>query len=153
MTTEANLKQAAELLAPWTTETTTPEDFRLDVWLAGDDIPAAIKTLHEAGWGYLATITGIDHGGDDGMEAMYHFCNQEAVATLRVRFGYDSPSVPSICDTIPSASFFERELMEMFGITVVDTPNTDHLFLPDDWPENTYPLRKDFEMKQIQGGN
>ena len=42
------------------------------------------------------------------------------------------------------ATFFERELSEMFGITVVGTPNPDRLFLPDDWPTDAPPLRKDF---------
>jgi Ni,Fe-hydrogenase III component G len=53
--------------------------------------------------------------------------------------------IPTVCNLIPSAIFFERELIEMFGITVEGTPNTDHLFLPDEWPEGVYPLRKDFQ--------
>jgi Ni,Fe-hydrogenase III component G len=32
----------------------------------------------------------------------------------------------------------------MLGITFVGTPNTDKLFLPDNWPMGVFPLRKDF---------
>jgi Ni,Fe-hydrogenase III component G len=33
----------------------------------------------------------------------------------------------------------------MFGNTVAGTPNTARLFLPDEWPDGVYPLRKDFQ--------
>jgi Ni,Fe-hydrogenase III component G len=42
------------------------------------------------------------------------------------------------------ATLYERELIEMFGITIEGTPNTDKLLLPDDWPAGVYPLRKEF---------
>ena len=43
--------------------------------------------------------------------------------------------------------------MEMFGVTVVDTPNPDRLFLPDEWPAGVYPLRKDFSIELLKGQN
>ena len=64
---------------------------------------------------------------------------------LRVGLGRDRPVIPTICNIIPSASFFERELSEMFGITVEGTPNPARLFLPDEWPAGVYPLRKDYQ--------
>jgi Ni,Fe-hydrogenase III component G len=75
---------------------------------------------------------------------LYHFCQDAAVATLRVPLPREAPVVPSICGLIPSASLFERELMEMFGVVCEGTPDPRRLFLPDDWPDGTYPLRKDF---------
>jgi len=58
---------------------------------------------------------------------------------------YHDAKVPSICHIIPSATLYERELMEMFGITVEGTPDTGKLLLPDDWPDGVYPLRKSFK--------
>jgi len=58
-------------------------------------------------------------------------------------------SIPSVCSICPGATFFERELGEMFGIHVIGTPNPDRLFLPDQWPTNAPPLRKDFVMPQL----
>jgi Ni,Fe-hydrogenase III component G len=34
--------------------------------------------------------------------------------------------------------------MELFGVEIVGTPDTDRLVLPDDWPHGVYPLRKSF---------
>jgi Ni,Fe-hydrogenase III component G len=72
------------------------------------------------------------------------------VLTLRVPTAREAASVPSVCGLIPSASVFERELVEMFGITVVGTPDNSRLFLADDWPDGIYPLRKDAVLNQPQ---
>lgn len=150
--TERSLQTAKTLLSRWVESAETPEENRLDVVLPADNLLPAVKMLHGTEWGYLSAITGLDLGPEDGrIEVLYHFCAGAAVVTLRVRTPRDSASVPSVCGVIPSASFFERELREMFGVTVVDTPNPDRLFLPDDWPAAVYPLRKDFELSQVEG--
>jgi ech hydrogenase subunit E len=150
MTTEEALEKATELLKPWTKETNTPEDGRIDVILDAEDLLAAVEALHEARWGHLTSITGLDLGVNTGeIEVIYYFRRRAAVVGLRVRTPRESASVPSVCDIIPSASFFERELREMLGVEVVGTPHPRKLFLPDDWPEGVYPLRKDFSLDQI----
>jgi ech hydrogenase subunit E len=150
MTTEEALEKAAELLKPWATETNTPEDGRVDVVLDVEHLLAAVEALHEARWGHLTSITGLDPGIDTGeIEVIYHFRRRAAVVGLRLRTPRDSASVPTICGIIPSASLFEREVREMFGLTVVGTPHPRKLLLPDDWPEGVFPLRKDFSPDQI----
>lgn len=155
MTTETTLKAAARLLQRWTQQTATPQPERLDVDIDAADLVSAVTALCDAGWGYLATITGVDLGPEAGdIELLYHFCAGAAIVTLRVRTPRNQAFVPSICDAVPSASFYERELMEMLGVTIANTPNTDRLFLPDDWPQGVYPLRKDFcyDDAQAPGG-
>lgn len=152
METDTCLQTAAELLAPWAQETIEPEPGRVDVVVAPGDLVAAAHALMDARWGYLTAITGLDPGEEDGrLEALYHFACGAALVTLRVRVPRERPAVPSLIDVIPSVSFYERELMEMFGIVVEGTPNTDRLFLPEDWPDGVYPLRKDFRMEQLGG--
>jgi Ni,Fe-hydrogenase III component G len=147
MNAETALEAARTLLADWILETVTPEPNRLDVMLDGSNLLAAVRTLDTARWGYLAGITGLDAGTEAGqMEVLYHFCDGPAVLTLRVRLTRDNAAVPSITPALPAASLYERELREMMGIEVVGLPNTDHLFLPDDWPDGVYPLRKDAEL-------
>jgi len=36
-------------------------------------------------------------------------------------------------------------MMEMLGVTFTGLRNQNRLYLPDDWPEGIYPLRKDFD--------
>jgi len=150
-----SLEKAEALLSPWTDEFTHPDGHRLDAVVAAEDLVPAVTALVEAHWGYLAAITGIDRPaerdedgvpqGEDEIEAIYTFCWGPAIASLRVRVPYSNLMIPTVCDLIPSASFYERELMEMYGVVVENTPNPERLMLPDIWPEGVYPLRKSFK--------
>lgn len=54
-------------------------------------------------------------------------------------------SFPSLAKEIFSASLFEREIREMFGIELAGSPDPRRLRLHDEvWPEGFFPLRKDF---------
>lgn len=147
MNTDEALDLAEKLVKEWTVERAEPQPGRRDLTLGKpDDLIPAVAALRVQRLGYLSAITGIDLGSEtDELEALYHFCTGEAVVTLRVRLPREGASLPSLCEMIPSAGPFERELREMFGITVVDLPNPDKLYLPEDWPDHTYPLRKDWE--------
>jgi Ni,Fe-hydrogenase III component G len=161
MTTEVTLQSASSLLAPWAKGTKVPEANRLDVLIHAGDLLDAVKALLDARWGYLVAITALDTLGKEAqlanderakalpnaagaIEVLYFFSAGPAMVTLRMLLAREAPAIASVCGLIPAASFFERELAEMFGITVVNTPDANHLFLSDDWPANTYPLRKDF---------
>jgi Ni,Fe-hydrogenase III component G len=145
MTTESLLEQAVGLIGDRAIAQSTPEPGRVDLTVEAPQLLDAIRQLLSARWGYLAAITGLAQGPEAGrIEVLYHFCREAAVATLRVPLPREAPVVPSIYGLIPSASLFERELMEMFGVVCDGTPDPRRLFLPDDWPGGTYPLRKDF---------
>jgi NADH-quinone oxidoreductase subunit C len=79
------------------------------------------------------------------MEVLYHFCPGDAVIALRVRVPRENGALPSLCEVIPGAEVFERELHEMFGVEITGLHTPDRLYLPDDWPANVYPMRKDFD--------
>jgi len=160
MDTAADLTLAEELLKPWTVEKMRPEDIRLDVIIRPNDLKPATKAIIYAHWGYLSAITGLDRPaekagqGDEDvasevfseghLEALYHFCRGAAVVTLRVSVPYSDANIDSVCEIIPSATLYERELMEMFGVEVKGTPSHEKLLLADDWPDGVYPLRKSF---------
>lgn len=148
-TGNGTMDNGQEWAAGWAERVDRPADNRLDMVVKPENLVTAVESLRDAQSGYLAAITGVDNGPEAGdMEVLYHFCEGASVTTLRVGLPRDTPIIPSICSVLPAASVHERELMEMFGVDVVGTPNRDHLFLPDDWPENVYPLRKDFAADQ-----
>lgn len=154
----ASLQSLEQLLQPWATRSDYPESNRLDIYLAPNDLKAAVKAIHEARWGYLAAITGLDKPAaqpqaeeagaseepEGAIEVLYHFCHGPLVLSLRVSVPYSQAELPTVCDLIPSATLYERELMEMIGVRIRGTPSTERLLLPDEWPENVYPLRKSF---------
>ena len=96
--------------------------------------------------GYLSAIVCMDLGSKSNeMEVLYHFCPGDAVIALRVRVPREGGVLPSLCEIVPGAEVFERELREMFGIEIVGLHTPDRLYLPDDWPDGVYPMRKDFD--------
>ncbi|MBI9044389.1 MAG: NADH-quinone oxidoreductase subunit C [Anaerolineaceae bacterium] len=176
--TQTLLADARAVIEPYALRIENPEDFRLDVWLTPDNFKMAATALVNAKWGYLSTITGLDHPGAVGksseekqwekvttsdntgsmekqgrIELLYHFSSKAAVTSLRVNLPYSNLTLPTICDLIPSASLYEREIIELFGVALEGTPNKDHLILPEDWPEGVYPLRKSFKGLHINSEN
>ncbi len=157
LNTETALQKAETLLQPIANEFTRPAANRLDATLTAEKLPAAVAALVDARWGYLSAVTGLDQppaapkpgepAGEGRVEALYHFCEGDAVTTLRLAVPYSAATIPSICHLIPSATLYERELSEMLGVTVAGTPDSDHLLLPDEWPAGVYPLRKSFTGK------
>jgi Ni,Fe-hydrogenase III component G len=149
MNTDELLHLAESKLAPWAMTTARVDANRLDVTIAPEHVPAATDALIiQTRLGYLAAITGLDHPAnvstEGSVEVLYTYCKNAAIVTLRVTVPYSRPVVPTLCGVVPSATIYERELIEMFGVQVTDTPNTDRLLLPDDWPPDVYPLRKSF---------
>lgn len=55
-----------------------------------------------------------------------------------------TPSYPSISAKYPVANWFEREVMDFFGLVPEGHPNLSRVALHDDWPEGAWPMRKDF---------
>ncbi len=55
------------------------------------------------------------------------------------------PQFTSITPYIPSANLYEREILDLYGILPVGHPDSRELVFHKNWPQNLFPLRKDFE--------
>lgn len=155
--TEKTIEIGRELAERWTwrLETRQPEPNRLDVLLASpaDLVPFAAG-LRVQRIGYLAAITGLDPGPESGqLELLYHFCRGAAIVTLRLSVARDGAVIPTLSAIIPSAESSEREIAEMFGVTFDGLRAAEHLYLPEEWPASTYPLRKDCILPVPAGGD
>ena len=135
----------------WATEISRPNPKQLDVKVNHvQELVPIIVGLRVKRLGYLAAIIGMDLGpAVNEIEVLYHFCPGDAVIGLRVRVPREHPSLPSLCDIVPAAEVYERELQEMFGIEMVGLRTPDRLYLPEDWPDGVYPMRKDFDPKTL----
>lgn len=125
-------------------ELTNPDRRRVFLGIAPADLVSTATLLRDRyDCAYLATITGIDKG--ETFEFLYHFASPVANINVRTEIPRTDPRLPSVCGPIPGAVLYERELQEMFGVTVEGLPDPRRLNLPDDWPEGQYPLRKDWQ--------
>ncbi len=132
-----------------------PDRRRIFLKVAPADLIAAVTLLRDKyDCAHLSTISGVDKG--EMFEVLYHLASPVAVISLRIEVPRAAPRFASICPVIPGAVLYERELQEMFGVTVEGIPDGRRLNLPDDWPEGQYPLRKDWKhvrpVEVIPGG-
>lgn len=119
-----------------------PRRFYLTI-LPPDLVQATAVLRDKLGMTHLSTISGVDKG--ETFEILYHFSIPEADLNVRTEIPKDKPHVPSISPVIPGAILYEREIQEMFGLTVDNIPDGRRLLLSDDWPDDQYPLRKDWK--------
>jgi Ni,Fe-hydrogenase III large subunit/Ni,Fe-hydrogenase III component G len=66
-------------------------------------------------------------------------------ATVETAIDARDATFPSVTPLVPAANWYEREVRDLLGIEPVDHPDPRRLVLHDDWPEDVYPLRKDFD--------
>jgi formate hydrogenlyase subunit 5 len=108
-----------------------------------DALKILLETDKSAG---IIALTGLDLGEKIGL--MYHIRTNGAIVTIRTEVPKQDPKIPTITDLIPGAIFHEREAADLFGVIFEGHPNPARLVLPDDWPANLYPLRKDAKIEE-----
>jgi NADH-quinone oxidoreductase subunit C len=100
----------------------------------------------EFGCSYCDFTSAVDRGPEAGFEVVTQLYSIEHTHGVRIktRVSRDAPTVPTISDLFPACDWHEREVMEMFGITVEGHPRPVKLLLSE--PFEGYPLRKDFPL-------
>ena len=69
--------------------------------------------------------------------------NEKAYVVIRALDPPHQPEFPAVSPKVPAAAWYEREVRDMFGIQPVGMQVKRRLVLPDDWPADLHPLRKD----------
>ena len=141
------VNKITELLQEKASEIVNPAPRRVFVKIERQNLLESLRLLKDKfGITHLSTITGLDRG--EFFEMLYHLANESLSLTVRTPVPRTEPDVPSICEVIPGAVLYEREIQEMFGIIVKNIPDPRRLLLSDDWPEDQHPLRKDFVFER-----
>ncbi|HEY8347024.1 MAG TPA: NADH-quinone oxidoreductase subunit C [Symbiobacteriaceae bacterium] len=110
-----------------------------------ENLQAEARRLLENG-ARFSTAVGLDmrpRGGN--LEVRYFFAHDQegAVSSLVVPVPEADPVVPSVTAVTPAAAWAEREIYDLFGIRFEGHPDMRRLVVPDDWPADVFPLRKD----------
>lgn len=123
------------------------------LWLRAENLHAVLEHLRNRTAGryeMLYDICGIDErnrrhraGPVKDFTVVYHLLSFALNHDLRIKVPLEGeyPSVPTVSDLWPSANWYERELWDMFGITVSGHPCLRRILMPPWW--QGHPLRKD----------
>jgi len=88
-----------------------------------------------------------------GIHALYN--RAQEFLLVRCLAPEDEPSFPSIYKKYVSAWRFERQMKSLMGVAPLGLPDPRPWIKHEDWPPNTWPLRKEFaadrKMERIKG--
>ena len=124
-----------------------------NIWITirRDAVHDAVRELMKIWYPHLSCIAGYDKGeSSPDLRIQYIFSIYGGVAGTEymVIFSLDLPKadahLPTITDLLEGAAFTEREKTEYLGVTIDGlAPAAHRFFLPQDFPDDVYPLRKD----------
>ena len=124
-----------------------------NVWItiSRDAVHKAAESLMKISYPHLSCIAGYDKGAKSpDLRVQYIFSIYGGIedAETMVIFSLDLPKtdpvLPTITDLMEGTAFTEREKTEYLGIRIEGLEPSEHrFFLPQDFPANVYPLRKD----------
>lgn len=118
------------------------------VTVAGSDFAKACVFLHNRLNSPVMMFFAEDlreQSGSFALCCVFLSMEMQSWVFLRQDVNGDRPEFTSLANNIYSASLFEREIREMFGVEPLGNPDKRGLKLHCEvWPAGRYPLRKDF---------
>jgi Ni,Fe-hydrogenase III large subunit/Ni,Fe-hydrogenase III component G len=82
--------------------------------------------------------------GDFAIVHLFSLDREHLYVLLESPVSEKDPRIESITNVIAGANWAEREFRDAIGVHPEGHPDPRRLLLADDWPEDTYPLRRDF---------
>lgn len=101
----------------------------------------------ENGFNRASSVTALDwYPQEPRFEIVYllHSIRNNARLRLKCRLSGGDPTVDSVTSVWSGANWYEREVLDLFGITFTNHPDPRRIMMPDDW--EGHPLRKDFPI-------
>lgn len=95
----------------------------------------------------LISIFANDERNLSGKFALYYVFaerKQGLLIIIKTSVSPEHPVFTSIAVEIPGAAAYEREIHDLFGLFPLGHPDPKKLVFHSNWPEGTFPLRKDF---------
>lgn len=116
--------------------------------IPGDNLRTFVKKIYESGFSLL--FVSAVHVKPE-IAVVYQFVNPEDKVRIRGRvFAGINNSVDTICDIFTGASWYEREVMEFFGINFEGNEDKRTLILPEEDKGLNPLLKKEEKLKESQ---
>lgn len=123
---------------------------RLFVDVSQDHFRAVFEyAAKQMGFIHLCLMTGLDDGNN--LQFIYHLSKMDGtVLNLRTTAPKSNPVIKTVTDIFPGGVIYEREVIDLLGAKVEGIPPGLRYPLPDDWPANQFPLRKDWKPEMLE---
>lgn len=135
-----------------------PRSGELQAEVDADRLPDLADALASGAGARLASLFATDERAGRsvfGLHQVWSLPRQQTFLTLSAVIDPLRPCFPSIAARHPGANWFEREVMDTFGLVPEGHPNPARVCLHDDWPDGQWALRKDFphdrQVPRVEG--
>ena len=121
----------------------------LNVETTGNDVVRVMKFLRDDAscqFKSLMDVCGVDYPVQENrFEVNYNLLSYKHNQRIRIKVRTDEDTpVPSVSSVFPTASWFERECWDMYGVFFSEHPDLRRLLT--DYGFEGHPLRKDFPL-------
>lgn len=152
----SDLKQEKELLAKVTDhfkdrvfDTQIQRERRVWAKCHAKDVKEIMAYFkNDLGVDFMPMVSGQDCG--ENYEVIYHLSAGGIVFNMTAVVPVNNPDLDSVTDFYPGSANMERELTDMFGINVTGIPEGERYPLPEDWPQDSHPLRKNWKPEDYK---
>lgn len=120
--------------------------------ISKEHLPDYSKRLVKEGARFV-TMVGVDERSLHGKFSLHYvfaFDDYGIFLTLKSYVTEEDPTFPSVTKELPVCDWYEREVYDLLGLKPEGHPNLHRLILHKDWPDHTYPLRKDYPLEKMQ---
>lgn len=120
--------------------------------VSANELRNAATRLYNGGKRQLAAMFANDERNISGGMAVYCiFADHQTgqYAAIKCLLEHEPWEFPSLVSITPAAAWYEREIHDLFGLVPIGHPDLRPLVLHENWPENVYPLRKDFDVNTL----
>ncbi len=130
------------------------------IWVARDQIVAVLGFLKQLPQPYrmLYDLSAVDerlrqhrHGLPPAdFTVFYHLMSLERNSDVRIKvaLSVDDLSIPTVIPVFANANWYEREVLDLFGITFEGHPQPFRIMMPRTW--QGHPLRKDYPARATE---
>ena len=102
----------------------------------------------EFGFDRLVSVTAVDYWPQEEprfhVVYLFHSLRHNIRLTLRVPVASSQLALPSLETLYPNANWYEREVLDMFGVHFEHHSDLRRIIMPTDWVG--HPLRKDYPL-------
>ena len=120
----------------------------LTVEVSADKIVDACRVLkNDLDFVRLTDLTAVDRfPAEPRYEMIYHLqcVSRNERLRIKARVSGADPKIETVSVVWRAANWYEREVLDLFGITILNHPNPLRIMMPDDW--EGHPLRKDYPV-------
>jgi NADH/F420H2 dehydrogenase subunit C len=128
---------------------TDPTDVPIFIFSCSKNIEVAEFFKTSLGYQFLSDYTATDEELDPRFFLVLQLMSLETKCRVRVKFQVsEGVDVQSLVPVWPGASWAEREIYDMFGISFLNHPDLRRILLDIRW--EGHPLRKDYPLRGYQ---